>query len=175
MKIESPAFTAADLDHYRDELSDHERAVLADRLERASARLAELGTRIGEVPAAADDEWNSTEVLAHIAVLSKFYGMLTYKIGSGQMTELDLLGNVNIRDVLGEQLAREVPAALVEMALADHRRTVLYLRSADAAAMRRECVVDGGRAVMRADDVAREALIGHLELHVEQLERTLAR
>jgi hypothetical protein len=175
MKIESPGFTAADLDHYRDELSDHEREVLADRLERASARLAELGTRIGGASAPGDDEWNSTEVLAHIAVLSKFYGMLTYKIGSGQMTELDLLGNVNIRDVLGEQLAREAPAALVEMALADHRRTAQYLRSADAAAMRRECVVDGGRAVMRADDVAREALIGHLELHVEQLERTLAR
>jgi hypothetical protein len=128
---------------------------------------------MGEAPPPGDDEWSSTEVLAHIAVLSKFYGMLTYKIGSGQMTELDLLGNVNIRDVLGEQLAREAPAALVDMALADHRRTVQYLRSADAAAMRRECVVDGGRAVMRADDVAREALIGHLELHVEQLERTL--
>ena len=40
--------------------------------------------------------------------------------------------------------------------------------------MRRECVVDGGRAVMRAEDVAREALIAHLELHVDQLERTLA-
>lgn len=174
MKIESPAFTIADLDHYRDELSDHERQVLADRLERASARLAELGTRIGEASTTSDDNWSSTEVLAHIAVLSKFYGMLTYKIGSGQMTELDLLGNVNLRDVLGEQLAREAPSALIEMAVADHRRTVQYLRSADAAAMRRECVVDAGRGVMRADDVAREALIGHLELHVEQLERTLA-
>jgi len=77
--------------------------------------------------------------------------------------------------VLGEQLAKDTaPSALVEMALADHRRTVQYLRSADAAAMRRECVVDGGRSVTRADDMAREALIGHLELHVEQLARTLA-
>jgi hypothetical protein len=59
------------------------------------------------------------------------------------------------------------------MALADHRRTVQYLRGADAEAMRRECVVDGGRAVMRAADVAREALICHLEMHVDQLERAL--
>jgi hypothetical protein len=174
MKIESPAFTTADLDHYSDELTDHERQVLADRLERASARLAELGARAGRESAAVSDGWSPTEVLAHIAVLSKFYGMLTYKIGSGQMTELDLLGNVHVRDVLGAQLAKEAPSALVEMALTDHRRTVQYLRSADAAAMRRECVVDGGRSVMRAADVAREALIGHLELHVEQLERTLA-
>jgi hypothetical protein len=174
MKIESPAFTAADLDHYRDELTDHERQVIADRLERASARVAELGPEVDKHAAAAAEGWSAVEVLAHIAVLSKFYGMLTYKIGSGQMTELDLIGNVNLRDVLGEQLSREPAAKLVEMALADHRRTFQYLRSADAAAMRRECVIDGGRAVMRAEDVAREALVGHLELHVEQLEKVLA-
>jgi hypothetical protein len=174
MKLDSPAFTAADLQHYGDELIDHERQVLADRLERASARLAELGQRVGEEERSDSADWNAIEVLAHIAVLSKFYGMLTYKIGSGQITELDLLGNVNLRDVLGEQLARESPAALVEMAVSDHRRTVEYLRSADAAAMRRECVIDGGRSVLRADDMAREALIGHLEMHVDQLERALA-
>lgn len=175
MKIESTGFTAADLDHYRDELIDHERLVLADRLERASARLETLGLVVGEQPSGTGAEWNPREVLAHIAVLSKFYGMLAYKIGSGQMTELDLLGNVNLRDVLGEQLAHEPATTLVAMARRDHERTVRYLRSADAAAMRRECVVDGGRSVMRAEDIAREALIGHLELHVEQLERALGR
>lgn len=173
MKIESPGFTAADLDHYRDELTDHERLVLADRLEKASDRLRELAPKVGESTGEAEG-WNAREVLAHISVLSKFYGMLTYKIGSGQMTELDLLGGVQLRDVLGEQLSREDPAVLVERAVADHRRTVEYLRSADAASMRRECVIDGGRTVMRADDVAREALIGHLEMHVQQLADALA-
>ena len=174
MKIESPSFTASDLDTYRDELADHERLVLADRLERVSERLGELALRMGGEEAASDGEgWNAREVLAHIAVLSKFYGMLTYKIGSGQMTELDLLSNVNLRDVLGEQLSHEDPAKLVEMACADHRKTLEYLASADAQAMRRECVIDGGRAVMRAEDVCREALIGHLEMHVDQLEREL--
>jgi hypothetical protein len=174
VKIESPAFTAADLEHYSDELNDHERQVLADRLERASAKLTELGRHPGLERVGAVDGWSPTEVLAHIAVLSKFYGMLTYKIGSGQLTELDLLGNVHLRDVLGEQLATKPPGELLQMALTDHRRTVEYLRSADASAMRRRCVLDGGRAVMRAEDVAREALVGHLELHVEQLERALA-
>jgi len=174
MKIESPNFTAADLDVYRDELVDHERLVIADRLERASARLGELALQVGQQEAGDAQDWNPREVLAHIAVLSKFYGMLTYKIGSGQMTELDLLANVNLRDVLGQQLAKEDPSALVEMARADHRRTIQYLRSADADSMRRECVIDGGRSVMRAADVAREALVGHLELHVEQLAKALA-
>jgi hypothetical protein len=174
MKIESPNFTAADLDVYRDELVDHERLVIADRLERASARLGELALQVGQQEAGDAQDWNAREVLAHIAVLSKFYGMLTYKIGSGQMTELDLLANVNLRDVLGQQLAKEDPSALVEMARADHRRTIQYLRSADADSMRRECVIDGGRSVMRAADVAREALVGHLELHVQQLAGALA-
>jgi len=40
--------------------------------------------------------------------------------------------------------------------------------------MRGECVMGGGRSVLGADDMAREALIGHLELHVDQLERALA-
>jgi hypothetical protein len=173
MKIESPTFTVADLDKYRDELIDHERLLLAHRLESASTRLAEIALQVGDDVEADGEAWSPHEVLAHIAVLSKFYGMLTYKIGSGQMSEIDLLGNVNLRDLLGEQLAREAPSALVDMARVDHRRTVGYLRSADAAAMRRECIVDGGRAVMRAEDVAREALIAHLELHLDQLEKAL--
>lgn len=172
MKIESTGFTAADLAHYSDELADHERLVLAGRLEKASERLLELAPRI-EGSTGEAEGWNAREVLAHISVLSKFYGMLTYKIGSGQMTELDLLGGVQLRDVLGEQLSKEDPTILVERAVADHRRTIEYLRSADAASMRRECVLDGGRTVMRAGDVAREALIGHLEMHVEQLAEAL--
>ena len=175
MRIESTSFTVADLEHYSDELVEHEREVLADRLERASARLAELGLRVSQEEPSKSEEgpWNATEVLAHIAVLSKFYGMLTYKVGTGQITELDLLGNVHLRDVLGEQLASEAPVTLAEMAVADHRRTIDYLRSADAAAMRRECVVDGGRTVMRAEDLARQTLVAHLEVHIDQLERAL--
>src|SRR5438105_11591443 len=76
MRIESPGFTESDLDHYRDELIDHERMQLVARLERASARLAELGPRVTE-GTTTEPEWSPNEVLAHIAVLSKFYGMLT--------------------------------------------------------------------------------------------------
>ena len=173
MKIESTAFSTADLQDFGDELIDHERVVLADRLERASARLAKAAERVPAGDPPGEDQWSPREVLAHIAVLSKFYGMLTYKVGTGQMTELDLLGNVHLRDVLGKQLAAEEPVRLAEMAIADHHRTVAYLRSADAPSMRRECVLDGGRTVIRADELAREVLIGHLELHIEQLEQAL--
>src|SRR5713226_5754295 len=92
MKIESTAFTRADVEQFLDEL--------VDRLEKASARLAALGPL---VPAGrGEGEWSPHELLAHIAVLSKFYGVLVHKISHGQMTELDLLENVNLRDVVGE-------------------------------------------------------------------------
>src|SRR6266849_9248040 len=103
MKIESTAFTQADLQGFLDEMLDRERMLLADRLERASERLSALGPRIKA--AAGGDEWSDHEVLAHIAVLSKFYGVLVHKITSGQVTEVDMLGNTNLRDVAGEQMA----------------------------------------------------------------------
>ena len=57
MKIESPAFTQADVEHFMDELSAHDQSVLADRLERASQRLAELGPRVTR--ATGGDGWTA--------------------------------------------------------------------------------------------------------------------
>src|ERR1700682_3099601 len=108
MKIESTSFTQSDLLQFLDDLLDHERLELADRLEKASARLGKIGPRIEAGSGA--DAWSHHEVLAHIAVLSKFYGVLVHKISSGQVTELDLLENVNLRDVVGEQMAQVEPA-----------------------------------------------------------------
>jgi hypothetical protein len=173
MRIESPNFTAQDLAGFLNELDESDRLALADRLERASARLGEVAARLPAAPPRQSGEaWSALEVLAHIAVLSKFYGMLTYKIGKGEMTELDLVGNVGLRDVLGEQLSRLPAAELVDMARADQARTVAYLRSADGAALRRQCSTGGGLS-MAAGEVARLPLCAHLEQHLRQLEDTL--
>ena len=170
MKIESTAFTPADLQSFMDELVDHERRLLARRLEKASARLAELGPRI--TAGHGEGAWSGHEVLAHIAVLSKFYGVLVHKISSGQMTELNLLQNVNVRDVAGEQMAKLDPAELLRMALADHRRSVETLRTVEPRALRRAARLEDG-TLMTAEEVARLPLVAHLELHVEQLEKSL--
>src|ERR1700732_41685 len=97
MKIESTAFTLNDVQSFLNIQVDRERGLLSDRLERASTRLAKLAPRIKA--GSGDDTWSDHEVLAHIAVLSKFYGVLVHRISSGQVTEVDLLGNVNLRDV----------------------------------------------------------------------------
>ena len=46
MKIESPDYTKTDFENFLDGELDSERNLLADRLERASARLAKLGPKI---------------------------------------------------------------------------------------------------------------------------------
>jgi hypothetical protein len=112
-------------------------------------------------------------VLAHIVVLSKFYGVVFHKVSSGKMTELDLLSNVGLRDAMDEQMAQIEPQELIRMALEDHARTIKALRSTDAASMRREVTVDGSET-MTADQVVRLPLISHLELHIDQLERALS-
>ena len=170
MKIESTGFTRADVEQFLDQMLDHDRTVLADRLEKASARLADLGPRIQA--GRGDKEWSQHEVLAHIVVLSKFYGVLLHKISSGQMTEMDLQENVNLRDVVGEQMAQIEPAELLRMALADQARTLRLLRSVEPSALRRKARLETGE-VMTAEEVARLPLVNHLELHIDQLERAL--
>ena len=171
MKIESTGFTRADVEQFLDEMLDHERRLLADRLEKASARLAELGPRVAA--GHGDGEWSQHELLAHIAVLSKFYGVLVHKISSGQMTEIDLLENVNLRDVVGEQMAQIEPAELLQMALSDQARTLKLLRSAEPASLRRQAKQENGDLIS-AIEVARLPLVNHLEMHVDQLERALS-
>jgi len=170
MKIESTSFTRADVEQFLDQMLDHDRRLLADRLERASARLAEVGPRVSA--GHGDGEWSQHELLAHIAVLSKFYGVLVHKISSGQLTEIDLLENVNLRDVVGEQMAEIEPAELLQMALSDQARTLKLLRSAEPASLRRQAKQENGE-LMTAIDVARLPLVNHLEMHVDQLERAL--
>ncbi len=170
MKIESTAFTPADVEAFLGELQDHDRTLLAERLEQASARLARLGPRVAA--GGGGGEWTNHEVLAHIAVLSKFYGVLVHRISSGKLTELNLLENVNLRDVAGEQMARIEPAELLRMALADQARTLELLRTAPPTSLRRAARLEDGR-MMSAEEVARLPLINHLEMHVDQLEKGL--
>ena len=174
MRLESPDFTAEDLDRFVDELVEHEREVLVQRLEAASSRLLDLASRVPEEPGEPGSEsWNANEVLAHLAVLSKFYGVLTYQIGAGRLTTLKLLENVHLRDVLGSEMAKTRPSELVAIARREHEKTLGWLRRATAAELRRECIADG-RWRFTAEEMARRPLICHLEVHLDQLAEALA-
>ena len=86
--------------------------------------------------------------------------------------EFDLLENVNLRDVVGEQMAQIEPAELLRMALADQARTLKLLRTVEPSSLQRRATQENGET-MSAEEVARLPLINHLEMHVDQLERAL--
>ena len=171
MKIESITYTQDDLQKFYGDLFERERAVLADRLENVSARLARIGPAIKA--GTGEGAWSDHEILAHIAGLSKFYGVIIHRISSGQMNEVDLLAGTNLRDTTIEQMAEIEPSELLRTTLADHARTVKVLRTVDAGSLRREVKDSGGDSVT-AEFLARYPLINHLEEHVDQLERSLA-
>src|SRR5260370_21098426 len=111
MKIVSTTYTQADLQSFYEDLFERERTVLADRLESVSARLAKVGPAIKAGPG--DTEWSDHEVLAHIAGLSKFYGVIIHRISSGQVDQVDLLTCTNLRDAPVQQLAQVEPSRLL--------------------------------------------------------------
>ena len=172
MKIESTGFTEANLNAFAADFIEHERLVLADRIVTASARLVALAAGVQARSSGQDDNWTAHEILAHVAVFSKFYGMLTYKVGTGQLHEFDLLGSIQQRDVVDAQYAAQPTAELLEAIQTSHRRTVDYLRSADAEAMQRRLNAGNGLSVS-VDQIARLFLCAHLEQHVDHLAATL--
>lgn len=173
LATESEVFQQADIDRFLDEFVLVERDALVERLESAGARLAELAKRVPEDPAAAAGRWSSKQVLAHVAALSKLYGMLTYRIGTGALTEFALMPMVNQRDSAGAALAQLPVAELVAMIEADHKRTLDYARRMSAEELRRSCRL-GPDWVMSASEVLRLALVAHVEQHVGQLAAALA-
>jgi hypothetical protein len=169
VKVESPDFTAVNVRAFLDEVLDHERLHLADRLEADSSRLAGLVER-GVVQQSSAERWSGHEVLAHIVVLSKFYGMLTSQVGAGKMNEVDLLGAAQARDVAAEPLLALPAATLLQMAQREHRRTITYLRGATAEDLARR-VAMAGDVTMSAQEIASLPLCAHLEIHLKQLEQ----
>jgi hypothetical protein len=171
MKIESPTFTIDDLKSFLDAYVDRERKILAERLRRASEQISALGARV-QTERNEKAEWTAHEVLAHIAVLSKFYGVLVHRIATGQEPSMALMEAVHLRDAVGHQMSQLEPADLLRMIAADHERSIQTLLSATPADLRRPARL-GDDVTMSAEDIARLPLVSHLELHVEQLEELL--
>ena len=173
MKLESLAFTLDDVKGFMGTYLDRERDILADRLQNASDRIAALAPRVRSEPSD-EAEWTAHELLAHIAVLSKFYGVLVHQISSGKAPNMNLLQAVNMRDDAGKRMSELEPAELVRMIATDHERTINALRKTDPLDLRRSAELGDG-ITMSAEEVARLPLISHLEMHVQQLEELLAK
>jgi len=172
VRTESESFQPADIAGFLDEFAIVERDSLAERLTAAGARLLELAPRIPEAAPPGTQGWNPHQVLAHIAALSKLYGMLTYRIGSGALDEFELMPMINQRDSAGAALTQLPIPELLAMIQADHQRTLDYVRGAGPDDLRRTCRLGPGWT-MSAGEVLRLALVAHVEQHVRQLEAEL--
>lgn len=173
MKIESPSFTKTDLEKFLDEVREVDRLHQIRRLEAAGARLAGLAHRLEAQEAASGEEtWTAHEVLAHISVLSKFYGVVAYRMGSGKMDEFNFLEMVGLRDVVGDQESKRPVGELLDDIRQSHERTLAYLRGATAADLQHRAVTDLGWEIT-AEEVVRLPLCSHLEAHLDQLEAAL--
>src|SRR3979409_2724411 len=102
MQTESAAFTAAALPHFFEEILVWDVKRTAERLRNAGARLHQLATRIADDSAPSSDGWNAKEVLAHIAVLSRAYGVFGYMVATGRLTALPPGDGINKRSGRGD-------------------------------------------------------------------------
>ena len=155
---------------FLEEVTDHERRHLIERLQAGSARLDTIARAGFEQRPDGEHEWNAHDVLAHIVVLSKFYGMLTYQVGSGKVSNVELLEHVKARDVAGEQLVSLSDAQLLQMANMEHQRTIAFIQSASPTAMQRRATLYEGFS-LSALELALLGLCNHLEIHLDQMEQ----
>ncbi|MGB2939079.1 MAG: DinB family protein [Candidatus Dormiibacterota bacterium] len=170
MKQESAAFTSADVPRFFNQLAELDMGQTAERLEAASRRMEELAARIPD-QRGDGEAWNAKEVLAHVAVLSRAYGVFAYMVAHGRIGDLNLGDVISQRDKVGEEMAQlPVPEILAE-AKKQHDRTLKFLRSATIEQWQTTCKTEFGD--LRVEGLIRLPLVVHLEDHLDQIERIL--
>jgi hypothetical protein len=169
MVEDSSTFAESDLERYLEEQAALDRNHLANRLRLVSERLAELDlTRAPTSRSPSSQAWTAHEVLAHIVVLSKYYGVLAHRVASGAETAADLLAATRARDSASLQFAGHDLETLRSLALADHARTQEFLATVGGLELRRRAAMPVVGS-MSAEEILRLSLVTHLEQHLDQL------
>jgi hypothetical protein len=182
---ESASFTEQDLNGFFREVRAYEDSrpfdgtTVVERLGRSLDRLEELVLFMDLLPAGGDAppgwgvarEWGPREVLAHIVLMSQVLGWGMWAVGSGEQDEISLMSFLSLRDVSGQHFSRLQPAELLDMARTELTSSIEYLCLADADEMGRVGRV--GSLELTAAEIGELLLCAHLEMHVDQLERSL--
>jgi DinB superfamily len=171
MQTESAAFTVADLPHFFEEILVWDAKATADRLRRGNQRMHELAPRIPDGAPEASEGWNAKEVLAHIAVLSRAYGVFSYMVAKGKLTDLTMESVITQRDVVGAEMAARPVADIVAEADRQHQRTLKFLAEVTPGELLRTVKIEHGE--LTVEYLLRLPLVAHLEQHLDQLEKAL--
>lgn len=170
MKNESQDFDIPDLERFLDETATYETRELIKRVQAAGSRLRQLAEQVSVQQLSDQATWTAYDVLVHVAVLSKFYSVLAYRIGTGKVREVDLLPAIRDRDSAAQRLAGLDATQLATMAINDHARLIAYLEGAPPSELRAAAEMRQG-GYLTVDVAARQLMCGHLEEHLTQLER----
>ena len=172
MRTESAAFTVADLPHFFEEILAWDAKATADRLRRGNQRMHELARRIPDGAPEAGEDWDAKEILAHIAVLSRAYGVFGYMVAKGKLTDLTMESVITQRDVVGAEMAARPVADIVAEADRQHQRTLKFLAEVTPEELQRTVKIEHGE--LTVEYLVRLPLVAHLEQHLDQLEKALA-
>ena len=178
MHTHSPSFNEDDLYAFVQEVIEYEKArpldalSIPDRLEKASERLAAAAGRIGSrADEARDGEWTPREIVAHITLVSQVFGWAAWAVGEGEQTGIDVLSFLRLRDLAGSGFSELPLEELIHIAVSEHEAAVGYLRYASPEALARRANVYP--FPMGPEQIVQFHICGHVEMHVEQLERAL--
>jgi|BEDMetMinimDraft_2_1075160.scaffolds.fasta_scaffold00374_6 regulator of replication initiation timing len=175
MKIESTNFTTDDLRGFLNELIEEVKLLYIERLTALAKRLSSLRSmheKIDSMPISQEQVWNARETLAHIAVFTKFYGVVAHRMMRNEMDSLDLLSMIAKRDELGSLAARKKAEENFDEALSNIQRTLEDIKTATPDQLRTSADFGNG-VVLTAEDIIRLPYLAHLEMHIKQLEQNL--
>jgi hypothetical protein len=170
MKQESASFTSADVPRFFAQLSEIDIRQTADRLRAASRRMEELAAWIPD-ERGDGQTWNAKEVLAHVVVLSRAYGVFAYLVANRRIKELNLGDVINQRDVMGEEIAQMPVAEIVAEAKKQHERTLKFLATVTPEQYSTSIRTEFGE--LTVEGLIRLPLVVHLEDHLDQIEHLL--
>jgi hypothetical protein len=176
---ESSFSAEQDLKSFLDELRQYENrriqdgSTVVERLERSLARLQELTLFVELTPPVygQSDGWSPREILARTVLMTQVLGWGMWATGSGEQDEVSLSSFLSVHDVSGRQFAEMAPEELLDMARTELTNSMEYLCMADREEMARVGRV--GPFELTAAEIGELLLCAHLEMRVEQLERSL--
>jgi hypothetical protein len=170
MKQESSAFTAADVPRFFGDIAMYDLGRTAARLRAASARMQQLAQRVPD-ERSSGGEWTAKEILAHIAVVSRAYGVFAYLAAKGRLPELEMGAVISQRDVVGEKMAQQSVTEIVAEAVRQHQRTLKFMDAMTLDDALKTVQTESGSITV--EHLLRIPLVAHTEQHLEQLEAAL--
>jgi hypothetical protein len=172
MKVESPQFTAEEIQGFVTDYFDHEKALLVDRLRNIVDEVDSLASSVPDGSTGDDVSWSPVETLAHMVTSSQYFGWLAHQVASKKEELGDILEMLKLRDVVSGEAAQLPVETLNKQFRQNIERTIRFIEKTPYEALRTKFDYVG--LELSVEDLIRIPLCSHLESHIEQIRASLA-